>query len=126
MHIRMLIKSQLEVHLHTGCSVHFHPGRCARPSFSIFRGSGSETTEVGGPPAIYFGPRAIFSAVPPGIRVNGSSLEMVPPQPFEVDFDVGVPFGSNSVYTSTPADVPDPPFRFFEGLVPRLLLQGPS
>ena len=29
--------------LHTGRSVHFHPGRCARPSFSIFRGSGSET-----------------------------------------------------------------------------------
>ena len=24
------------------------------------------------------------------------------------------------MYTSTPADVPDPPFRFFEGLVPRL------
>ena len=24
-------------------SVHFHAGRCARPSFSIFRGSGSET-----------------------------------------------------------------------------------
>ena len=27
---------------------------------------------------------------------------------------------SGAVYTSTPADVPDPPFRFFEGLVPRL------
>ena len=26
-----------------------------------------------------------------------------------------------AVYTSTLADVPDPPFRFFEGLVPRLL-----
>ena len=39
----MLIKSQSEVRLHTGRSVHFHPGRCARPSFSIFRGSGSET-----------------------------------------------------------------------------------
>ena len=25
-----------------------------------------------------------------------------------------------AVYTFTPADVPDPPFRFFEGLVPRL------
>ena len=25
-------------------SVHFHPSQCARPSFSIFRGSGSETT----------------------------------------------------------------------------------
>ena len=25
------------------------------------------------------------------------------------------------VYTSTPADLPDPPFRFFEGLVPRLV-----
>ena len=24
------------------------------------------------------------------------------------------------MYTSTPADLPDPPFRFFEGLVPRL------
>ena len=24
------------------------------------------------------------------------------------------------MYTSTPADVPDPPFRFFEGLAPRL------
>ena len=23
-------------------------------------------------------------------------------------------------YTSTPADVPDPPYQFFEGLVPRL------
>ena len=40
----MLIKSQSEVRLHTGRSVHFHPSRCARPSFSIFRGSGSETT----------------------------------------------------------------------------------
>ena len=28
------------------------------------------------------------------------------------------------MYTSTPADVPDPPFRFFEGLAPRLPLQG--
>ena len=44
----MLIKSQSEVRLHTGRSVHFHPGRCARPSFSIFRGSGSETTYVMG------------------------------------------------------------------------------
>ena len=25
------------------------------------------------------------------------------------------------MYTSTPADVPDPPFRFFEGLAPRLI-----
>ena len=40
----MLIKSQSEVRLHTGRSVHFHPSRCARPSFSIFRGSGSETS----------------------------------------------------------------------------------
>ena len=42
----MLLKNQSEVRLHTGRSVHFHPapGRCARPSFSIFRGSGSETT----------------------------------------------------------------------------------
>ena len=46
MHIRMLIKSQSEVRLHTERSVHFHPSRCARPSFSIFRGSGSETREV--------------------------------------------------------------------------------
>ena len=43
MHIGMLIKSQSEVHLHTGRSVHFHPSQCGRPSFSIFRGSGSET-----------------------------------------------------------------------------------
>ena len=42
----MLIKSQSEVRLHTGRSVHFHPGRCARPSFSIFRGSGSETIQL--------------------------------------------------------------------------------
>ena len=34
----MLIKSQSEVRLHTGRSVHFHPGRCARPSISIFEG----------------------------------------------------------------------------------------
>ena len=39
----MLIKSQLEVHLHTGHSVHFHPSQFTRPSFSIFWGSGSET-----------------------------------------------------------------------------------
>ena len=43
MHIRMLIKSQSEVHLHTGHSVHFHPSQFTRPSFSIFWGSGSET-----------------------------------------------------------------------------------
>ena len=30
------------------------------------------------------------------------------------------------MYTSTPADVPDPPFRFFEGLVPRLFLSPPT
>jgi len=29
-----------------------------------------------------------------------------------------------SVHTSTPANLPDPPFRFFEGLVPRLLIWG--
>ena len=29
-------------------------------------------------------------------------------------------FIPGAVYTSTPADVPDPPFRFFKGLVPRL------
>ena len=40
----MLIKSQSEVRLHTGRSVHFHPSRFTRPSFSIFRGSGSETS----------------------------------------------------------------------------------
>ena len=39
----MLIKSQSEVHLHTGRSVHFHPGQRARPSFSIFQESGFET-----------------------------------------------------------------------------------
>ena len=27
---------------------------------------------------------------------------------------------TGAVYTSTPADLPDPPFRCFEGLVPRL------
>ena len=43
MHIRMLIKGQLKVHLHTGRSVHFHLSRFTRPSFSIFWGSGSET-----------------------------------------------------------------------------------
>ena len=26
-----------------------------------------------------------------------------------------------AVYTSTPANLPDPPFQFFEGLVPRLI-----
>ena len=41
----MLIKSQLEVRLHTGRSVHFHPSRYARPSFLIIRGSGSETID---------------------------------------------------------------------------------
>ena len=30
----------------------------------------------------------------------------------------------SAVYTSTPADVPDPPFRFFEGLAPRLSQGG--
>ena len=44
----MLIKSQSEVRLHTGRSVHFHPSRFTRPSFSIFRGSGSETTYIEG------------------------------------------------------------------------------
>ena len=28
------------------------------------------------------------------------------------------------MYTSTPADVPDPPFRFFAGLAPRLDCPG--
>ena len=30
-----------------------------------------------------------------------------------------------AVYSSTPADVPDPPFQFFEGLVPRLQAHHP-
>ena len=34
----MLIKCQSEVHLHTRRSVHFHPSRFTRPSFSIFEG----------------------------------------------------------------------------------------
>ena len=38
-------QSQSEMHLHTRRSVHFHPSPFTRPSFSIFRGSGSETTE---------------------------------------------------------------------------------
>ena len=41
-------KRQSEVCLHTGRSVHFHPSRFTRPSFSIFRGSGSETTHPRG------------------------------------------------------------------------------
>ena len=43
MHIKMLIISQSKVHLHTRCSVHFHPIPFTRPSFSIFQGSGSKT-----------------------------------------------------------------------------------
>ena len=43
----MLIKDQLEVHLHTGRGVHFHPSQFTRPSFSIFKRSGSETTAPG-------------------------------------------------------------------------------
>ena len=39
-----ICKSQSEVRLHTGCSVHFHTIPFTRPSYSIFRGSGSETT----------------------------------------------------------------------------------
>ena len=38
----MLIKSQSEVRLHTGRSVHFHPSQTLL--FNIFQGSGSETT----------------------------------------------------------------------------------
>ena len=34
----MLIKSQSEVCLHTGCSVHFHPSRFTRPFFRFFEG----------------------------------------------------------------------------------------
>ena len=34
----MLIKSQLEVRLHTGRSVHFHPSRFTRPSIRFFEG----------------------------------------------------------------------------------------
>ena len=45
-HIRMLIKSQSEVRLHTKCSVHFHPSWFTRPSFLIFWGSGSKTKSV--------------------------------------------------------------------------------
>jgi len=33
----------IEVCLHAGCSVHFHPIPFTRPSFSIFCGFGSET-----------------------------------------------------------------------------------
>ena len=44
----MLIKSQLEVHLHTRRSVHFYPSQFTRPSFWIFQGSGSETRVHGG------------------------------------------------------------------------------
>ena len=33
----MPIKCQSEVRLHTGRSVHFHPSRFARPSFSILQ-----------------------------------------------------------------------------------------
>ena len=40
----MLIKSQLEVHLHTGCSVHFHPSRCAQTLLFDFSGSDFETS----------------------------------------------------------------------------------
>ena len=40
-HIRMLIKSQMEVCLHTGCSVYFHPSPFTSPSFLTFY-SGSE------------------------------------------------------------------------------------
>ena len=36
-------KSQPEVRLHTGCSVHFHPSQFTRPFFLNIRGSGSET-----------------------------------------------------------------------------------
>ena len=34
----MFIKSQSEVRLHTGRSVHFHPSRFTRPSFRFFEG----------------------------------------------------------------------------------------
>ena len=37
-------KHTSEVPLHTGRSLHFHPSQFTRPSFSIFRGSGSKTT----------------------------------------------------------------------------------
>ena len=41
----MLIKSQLEVCLHTGCSVYFHPGDLPDPPFRFFMGlAGSKTT----------------------------------------------------------------------------------
>ena len=56
--------------VHTGHSVHFHPNQFTRPSFSIFRGSGSETTRTQAPPhteqwgrnlGIRLGPRVIKS-----------------------------------------------------------------
>ena len=42
-----LCKVQQLIKFLTFRSVHFHPNRCARPSFPIFRGSGSETTDEG-------------------------------------------------------------------------------
>ena len=44
-HQNAKIKSQSEVCLHTRLSVHFHPSPFTRPSFSIFRGSGSNIAD---------------------------------------------------------------------------------
>ena len=44
----MLIKSQSEVRLYTGRSVHFHPIPFTRPSFIIFKGLVPRLTRVGG------------------------------------------------------------------------------
>ena len=44
----MLIKSQSEVRLHTGHSVHFHPSRFTRPSFRFFKGLVSRLRRRGG------------------------------------------------------------------------------
>ena len=41
-----LCKVQQLIKFLTFRSVHFHPSRCARPSFPIFRGSGSETSHA--------------------------------------------------------------------------------
>ena len=67
----MLIKSQSEVHLHTGRSVHFHPGQCARPSFSIFRGSGFDTMGAMPPRLIFCGATAPNAPPPPSSTAYG-------------------------------------------------------
>jgi len=37
--------NQSEAHLHSGCTVHFHPVLSPRPSFWFFKGPGSETAD---------------------------------------------------------------------------------